>query len=451
MAGLWTARVLANRFAHVQIVERDVLPSGPEHRPGVPQSHQVHVLLMRGAEVMERLFPGITDELLDAGAVRFDLTGDSRTKMRGQWLEPFESGMTGLGVSRVLLESTIRRRLRDEPHIDFVDGAEVTGLQLAQPGSPQIGGVTLRRKSGDREAAETLTADFVVDASGRNSRTPQWLADLGYPVAETKIVTSFLGYACRRYRPGPHFGRDWQMMVVAAQPPHNPRSGILFPEENGTLMVMLGGANKDYPPTDEAGFLDFAHSLDLEFGQTVAEAKPIAPARGYRQTENRLNAYDQLERWPQRFVVLGDAYCAFNPIYGQGMTLAALSAMTLDEHLAQVEDGVLTLDNVAKPFQQALAQVAAPAWEMATGADEMWPLAEGGREGLPVQLSRWFNHQLGAAMPHDRVIHQTFMEVAQLTKPPGALVAPGILWRILRSRLRDGWGESAGEPVMVER
>ena len=448
MAGLWAARVLANRFGSVQIVERDVLPEGAEHRPGVPQSHQVHVLLMRGAEIMGEFFPGIIDDLVEQGAVRFDLTGESRTKMSGHWIDPFDSGMMGLGVSRVLLESTLRRHLQRHDRVTFVDGARRWwGWQNQRAGASTACGYAAKPSATPSTRSTPIL--WWTPAGAAPTRRSGW-ASSATPRPKQKLSLPSSATPVAAIDPAPALGAIGRMMVVAAQPPYQPRSGILFPEENGTMMVMLGGANKDYPPTNEAGFLDFARSLDAEFGQTVADAEPITSIRGYRRTENRLNGYDKLTRWPQRFVVLGDAYCALNPIYGQGMTLAALSATTLDEHLAGVESGDCTLDEVAQPFQRALAKTAAPAWEMATGADEMWPLTEGGREGLLVRFSRWYNHQLGAAMPHDRVIHKTFIEVSQLTKPTQALLAPGILWRILRSRVRNrSEPASTEEPVAV--
>jgi 2-polyprenyl-6-methoxyphenol hydroxylase-like FAD-dependent oxidoreductase len=110
--------------------------------------------------------------------------------------------------------------------------------------------------------------------------------------------------------------------------------GLLLPVEGDRWMVGLAGAGRDYPPTDEAGFLQFAASLRSPIiHDAIRHARPLSPIHGYRQTDNRWRHYDQAQRWPERLVVVGDAACTFNPIYGQGLTTAALAGVTLNQCL----------------------------------------------------------------------------------------------------------------------
>lgn len=434
VAGIWTARVLADHFARVIVVERDELPSGADHRPGVPQGRQYHIMLRRGLQIMEQLFPGIFDELKAAGAVQFDEIKEVRTRFRGHWLEQYESGSALLGASRVLLESILHRRLRHYPRVEFMDGTEVIGL-LGDESKRRVTGVRLRRRRGPNRGMEsTLRAAIVIDATGRNSRAPQWLADLGYPAPQETVIDPYLGYASRRYRKPQRTAGDWEMMGIMANPPEETRFGLILPEENNTWVVLLAGANKDYPPTDQGGFEAFARSLDRDFYRAISDAEPVSRIYGYRRTKNRWRHYEKLEPWPEGFAVVGDAFSAVNPIYGQGMTVSAMTAVALDAQLRET-DGNMT--GFAARFQKQVARVTKPVWLLTTGADLAWPGTEGGSgKSLVDRLTYWYTDLVMDAVPYDDRVRRAFIDVNHLVLPATALFAPGILWRVARHALR---------------
>lgn len=434
IAGLWTARVLADHFDEVLLLDRDHLPEGPELRPGTPQARQYHILLLRGLHLLRKLFPGAEEELIAAGAVPFDLTNDVKVQVRGRWLRQFPSDERLLSCSRLLLEATLRRHLRSSPRVRFAEGVEVQGL-IAGPGAAAVTGVTVVRRAGESGTAETpeqLYGDLVVDALGRRSPTPEWLAALGYPSPEETAVDSFLGYVTRRYHRPEHFDPGWRMMLITATAPHSPRGGLIFPEENDTWVIMMAGANKEYPPTDEVGFNEFARSIDPEFYAALQAAEPISKPYGYRGTESRWRHYEKLSRWPERFVVLGDAFCGFNPVYGQGMTVAALSAVALGDEIARAGG---QLDGVAQRAERAFAKVTQGAWLLATGADLQWPetVGDAGGNGPVDRLARWYLDKLLDNLGNDETVRQAFNEVNQLVKPAAALFAPNIAWRVFRA------------------
>jgi len=430
VAGLWTARVLADHFDRVLVLERDRLPESAAPRPGAPQSQQYHILLRRGLQILHDLFPGMEEELIAAGAVRFDMTRDVKVRSRGSWLPQFTSGQHLVSCSRVLLEAAMRRRLRQDARIQFRDGVEVTGL-TADATRATVTGVTCRqREAPDGAADEHLTAALVVDALGRRSPTPAWLVELGYAPPEETVVNSFLGYVTRRYRQPAHFQADWRMLLLMATPPHSPRGGLIFPEENGVWVVMMAGANKEYPPTDEEGFAAFAQSLGPEFAGAVAAAEPISKPIGYRGTESRWRHYERLARWPERYVVLGDAFCGFNPVYGQGMTVAALAAVALGDLLRQ-NNG--ELDGIATRALAAVSEVTAGAWLLTTGADFQWPATVGGDRsgGLGERVGRWYIDKVLNAINTDQQVRMAFNDVNQLVKPVSSLFAPRVFWRVM--------------------
>lgn len=442
MAGIWTARVLANHFTRVTIVERDQLSAQAEHRPGVPQDRQYHILLRRGLQIMEELFPGAERELLEAGAIQFDQINDVKTKFQGQWLPQYPSGEFLLACSRVLLETTLRERLRRYPQVEIRDGTEVTGL-VADEGRRRVTGVRTRRRRGPERGTESIIeADFIVDASGRNSRTPGWLASLGYPRPEETVINPHLGYVSRYYRQPEGHSTQWQMMYVLPNPPAGTRSGLIFPQEDKVWVVMMAGANKDYPPTDAAGFDAFARSIDPQFHRVLQAAEPLTSAYGYRRTANRWQHYESLARWPDGFAVVGDAFCGFNPVYGQGMTVAAMTAVALDEQLTRADH---TLEGLAQRFQTQVAEVTRPVWLLTTGADLAYPETEGAAEkqGLVERLAYWYTGKVTETVPYDEQVRRVFLDVNHLVRPATDLFMPGVLGRVLRHSLRSDTVQSA--------
>lgn len=427
LAGLWTARVLADHFAQVTILERDILPIDVASRAGVPQDKHVHVLLERGAQIMSQLFPGITDELLAAGANRIDLTENSRAKIRGQWLPQFKSGIITYACSRLLLESILRRRVAALPNVELCGGAQVLGLVA---NNNVVEGVRVRWKDGRAEGVET--AVFIVDASGRGSKLPAWLQEIGCDAPEETVIDVKLGYAGRRYKiptPAP----NWETMLIGVEPPHQSRAGLIYSEENGIWMVMLAGILEDYPPTDEADFLDFALDMEPEFHAAIQNAEPISNIIGYRRTENRLRHYEKLTRWPDRLVALGDAVCGFNPVYGQGMTVSAMAAVELGKMLAASGDNI---PGIAQSFQKKYPKIVEPAWLLATSADLEW-LGNKEATSLPEKFASWYMPKLLDTIPSDPLVHKTFIQVQNLIVPPTSLFQPNIAWRVLRHSLQN--------------
>lgn len=436
MAGLLAARVLSERFGRVTIVERDHFPENPGFRKGVPQSRHLHAFLMRGRVISERLFPGLEEELEDAGAALLDIAAD------GEWLTPagfsphFHSGLPLLMCSRDLLEWAVRKRVAALPGISFLQKTDVTGL-LPTPDGKGVAAVEVRSRDGgdDAKSEEPLRADLVVDASGRNSNASKWLEALGYAPPEETYINAHLGYASRVYERPERLDQGWKGIYVQAAPPEITRGGVLMPLEGNRWMVTLYGLGGDYPPTDEEGFVGFARSLRTPMlYEAIKDAEPISAISGYRDTANRRRHYEKLSRQPHNFLVTGDAACAFNPVYGQGMTTAALGAEALEECLRESEDGNLT--GLSKRFQKRLAKINAGPWLMATGEDFRVHGVEGGEATFATRLTHRYMDRVIALSLRDIELRQTFLEVFHMLKPPTALFGPGIALKVLRGTSR---------------
>ncbi len=276
IAGLLAARVLADHFEEVIVVERDSYPQEIAVRKGVPQARHVHTLLMRGQQILEQLFPGIEADLAEAGAPALEWTSDAWGWSASGWLPRFHSYLKTHTCSRELLEGTILRRMAAHTNIRFIENTDVIGL-LPDATRSGIAGVRVRARPGaEREAAEgrtagfptgrggveeELLADFVVDASGRESKSAEWLEGLGYPRPEDTTINAFLGYASRLYQRPANPRAEWKAVLIGAMPPRTLRGGVIYPIEGDRWLVTLSGRSKQYPPLDDAGFVEFAREF----------------------------------------------------------------------------------------------------------------------------------------------------------------------------------------------
>jgi len=258
MAGMLAARVLADFFEQVTVLERDALPDAAEFRPGVPQAKHLHALLPRGRRILEGYFPGITAEMLAAGAEMLDIANDVAWLTAYGWGTRFRSEFEGLSSTRDLLDSIVRSRLKQIPNVEVLQGCEVIGLVGEANG---VEGARLRLRGDKKDFVdEILWADLVVVTTGRHSAAPEWLKDLGFQEPEVDCIDAHVGYASRMFRRAHRPPIGWRSIFLQAAPPEGKRAGILFPVENNRWLVTLQGGDRDFPPTDDAGFLDFARS-----------------------------------------------------------------------------------------------------------------------------------------------------------------------------------------------
>jgi 2-polyprenyl-6-methoxyphenol hydroxylase-like FAD-dependent oxidoreductase len=386
IAGLTAARVLVDRFDRVTIVERDHLPASPEHRRGVPQTRHAHTLPLRAQEMLEQQFPGLSKELFSNGAVAINGGSEMAFFIAGKWHEVrHQASLISLACSRPLLDSTIYHRLRAHPRVSVIQEQEVIGLETDNR-RERVTGVRLRSRQGlFRKESGFLAADLVLDASGRMSHAPDWLAGLGFSPPRQTTVNAFAGYASRIYRRPAGFDTAWKTLYIRPTPPQGSRGGLIIPIEGNRWHVTLIGMAGDYPPTGDADFLEFARSLPVpQLYEAIREAEPLSKPSGYRWTQNRVNHYDKLPRYLEGFLVAGDAAYILNPVYAQGITAALLGSQALAQTIEAQRDQDDLL-GLASAFQSELRQAVASAWHLATREDRRWPATEVTKEVEPRQ------------------------------------------------------------------
>lgn len=418
IGGLAAARVLSRRYARVTVLDRDELPPTGVPRKGVPQGSHGHILLRSGLLTLDKLFPGILGELVEGGATAFDAGSQLCIHRYGLRWPAVHMGIEIVGMSRPMLESTIRRRVLAEPGVTVRSGAAVSALLGDR-----------HRITGVLVDGEPIAADLVVDATGRGARSDRWLADLGLPAPVQQEIKIGVAYTTRLYERKPGQIDPYQAALIMPDPPRDRRSGLIVPLEGNRWLVSVGGWHVDEVPADEAEFEAYAKALpDPLLAELIAQAEPITGIRTIRYPASRRRRFEELTDVPGGYVTVGDAFCSFNPIYGQGMTCAANAAVALGEAL-DAHAGATGPAWVRDYYARAARVVAVP-WQFAAGGDFVYPQTTGPRP-FGNTLMNWYVRRLSVASLRSADLSKLFFQVQQLMTPPGALFKPSVLARVL--------------------
>lgn len=425
LAGLLAARVLSDAYGRVTVIERDSLPDSPDNRNGVPQDRHTHGLLARGSQILGELFPGMLDEFEAAGAQVVRDYAEFPFAPSGQWLSPeMRPGEPSYLSTRPFLEHHVRVRVRALPNVEFVDECDAVGLVTTEDRDRVVGARIHRR---DREGGEErLDADLVVDAMGRAARTPAWLADLGYKRPQEEQLPLRVTYATQRLRLRPGALKE-KSIIVGAEPGRPFGAGLVRQEDDVWLLTIYGCVGHQPPADAEARLELLAECMPAHVVSAIREAEQLAETATFRYPANRRRRYDKLRSFPAGLLVVGDALCSFNPIYGQGMTVAALQSLALRDCLLRGKH------DLARRFFRTAASPIGVAWQLAAGSDLALPELEAPRP-LSVRVLNSYVGRLQAAASTDAVLATQFIRVAFLLDPPARLFRPGIVLRVLTPR-----------------
>lgn len=436
MAGLLTARVLSEHFERVTLVERDVLPRDGDHRRGVPQGRHVHALLPQGSRILEELFPGIVADLSSAGAPLLDNLARLHFRVLGNLLSRQASQLEPAAVqaSRPFLEARVRSRVRNLPNVRILDGHDILEL-VGSPHKDRITGVRVVAREESAHVQRVICADLVVDAMGRAGRTPAWLERLGYPRPEEQRIQVDVSYTSLPVRLRPEsVGAD--LLLIGPQPGRLTGMG-LFAYEDDTWMFTVMGYGDAHPEPNWDSMLAVADRIAPPWAAAaLADAQQLGEIRVHHYPASVRRRYEGLARFPEGLLVTGDALCTFNPIYGQGMTVAAEEALALREALAHGDHAL------QRRFFRAAARHVDVAWDLSVGSDLALPEVAGQRSLQVRGINAYIGRLLGVAQ-HDPVVATQFLRVIGFLDSPSTLFHPRVLGRVLRGARRATWATLA--------
>ena len=415
----------AEHFRSVTVIERDLVPAEPLPRKGAPQGYHTHGLLARGRYVMEHWFPGFTDQLARQGAMIGDLGQAVSWLGHRNALRPVHTGLTGIVAPRPLVEHGLRQRLLTLRGVYLRDGCkaeEPVHIDTTQT----VEGIAIRNHDGQ---SELLEADLVIDARGRGAPVDRHLASWGYGAIPERKIEIGLGYVTRLYRRDP-VDLGGRLAIVVAGGPPSWRTGVIACHGPDRWTISIGGYFGDHPPMTHEGFLAFARTMPTpDIAAVVEQAEPMSDFMTFKYPSSRRRDFAAMNEFPKGYLPFADAICSFNPVYGQGMSVAAAQSLLLDAALSDGTDHTLALR-----FFRAADTIIDPAWNMSTGNDLWHPKVDAPRPLAARTINRYMTlaHRTAA---RDVQVSRMFLQVANLVAPPSRLFGWATLWRVARTNL----------------
>lgn len=430
LAGLLTARVLSDHFERVTIFERDPVNDYPESRRGQAQTCHLHGLLAQGFRIIKRMFPDLETRLAQGGAIVCDMGESMRWYHHDGYKIQFSSGLRGVSVSRVFLEWQIRKAVLALPNVILRAPCAVRGLVMNSERTQVLGVQVVSDVNEDQ--ATSIEADLVVDASGRGSSAGKWLEALGFERPAEEEIKVGVGYATRIYRRRSDDLVGAKLVMISPTPPIQKHMAFVFPVEGDRWIVSGGGWLGAHLPTDDSGYREFLRSLPVaDVFNVIQQAEPLSDIYTYKFPSSLRRRYEKLKRFPERFLVLGDAIASFNPIYGQGMTSAAMQVEVLDTVLGKRE----SLEGFWRPFFRRISKVVDIPWQIAGCEDFRYPETQG-RKPPMTDIINAYLAKVHRATHHDTVVYSQFLRVMNLMASPTSLLHPRIIHRVIGRSVR---------------
>ena len=424
MGGLMAAEVLSRFFEEVLVLEKDALPAQAEVRMGVPQGAHVHSLLVQGRRNLERMFPGLASELIDRGVVCSRGGLEFMTNDEAGWFPRRDIQLPLMLMSRPLLEGAVRDFLKRNARVTIRENTRVEGWTF--DGDILVGVVGSR---GD--AAETIPADFVVDATGRSGNSLSWLEAGGFgPIEETRLEIG-TGYASAVFKKPPNWHGAVDGLSISNRDPDT-KGGFLFSIENDCWLASLTGRFDQQPPGDPDKFMAFAQSLCVpDFYNWISKGERISPVKVYKAPISRWRRFEKLVRQPERLLPLGDALAHVNPIFGQGVTLASAHVMSLWNVLAERVACGGDLNGVARPYFEKVHSFTKTVWENLESVEYRYACTKGERP-VDIDMRIAYSRGLRKLVEDDAEVHRLMGGVAHLIHPLEAIRRPDIVARVMR-------------------
>lgn len=426
ISGLAAAGALADYFEEVVAIERDHFPVGATPRAGAPQGTQAHALLGGAMNHLEELFPGFRRDLVQAGAVPVNPGSEVLLEFPGT--DPFplrKWDWLVYSMTRPLIELTMRQRVEQKCNVSLRGGCHALEI-VGSPNGEQVTGVRCHTAT----ATETFSADLVVDASRHGGMTLSFLKSAGHPLPQETTIGVDIRYATALYALSPGALGGFKAIVSFPSAPESVHYGYLIPVQNNCWQLLLVGRGDDAPPADGDEFLAYAQKLRTPTVRNAMKgAKRLSQVARYGFPESRWRHFARLESFPRGLLPIGDAICCFNPVHGQGITVAVQEANALHRLLGlhgTQPDRFATLR--CAYLAQAEAIIETP-WVISAIPDFIYPQTRGER---PPDLEERLKFQgaLTRMSAHDADVYQLVTEVQHLRKPLSELNEPALVRRV---------------------
>lgn len=434
VGGLLATSILARHFRKVVVIERDQMPVSADPRDGAPQGYHPHSLLRRGQNTMEALYPGFTASLLSKGAVQFDQGMECEISIGGVRGVPFRAPYPTISMTRGLLELTLREQAANIPNVSFRYGANAEDLLVTEG---RVRGVRLRIA----DNFEEIAANFVLDASGRAAQSMKWLTAAGYTGPQETVVGLDFGYATAMFDIPSSFSEKWRLLFCLPKMGPAAVGGAIFEVEGRRWMCAIAGRGHLKPTNEPDAFVAYAkNSLDPRFHYWVSRAQRIGPVKTYRFAAGTRRRYEALTAHLEGFVAFGDALCSVNPVYGQGMSVAAMEA----DALGQVFAARNNTDGLWRDFYRDASACIDVPWQLALNLDLNYPETVYPRPA-GFSLVQWMSPWANSLALGDPILRAKIFEMMNLTDPKGAALSLGDL---LAAQWRR-WTGSAHAPTLA--
>ncbi len=426
ITGLFAARALSDFFKSVVVLDADMFGAGTTPRKAVPQGNHIHAILPPAYQALKELMPEVIEKLLAGGAHLFDGGRDIKWTHLGHWLVQGETGRTFIGATRPFFESHLRQHVESLDNVEILSGHRFLEWKIDSSHETVLGVLA----QGPREQVD-LDSELTVDARGSGSKLLKELITLGFDEPFTEVVEVDLTYTSCLFQ-APDFSPDWNLLLMDPDAPRKWTGGVIERVEADRWIVTQWGYFGARAPIDDVGFKDFAESLDEpNIADFLRLAEPVSECHQYRIPKCYLHRFDQLKRFPDRLVAMGDAVCKLNPIYGQGMTKAAKEGVFLWESLSKFRENGSDLSGFSGRFRKEMGNVGANwAWQLTSGSDLAYPQTKGKR---PFNLSfiNWYVGRLFARAETRLEVRKALMDAMALVNPPESIMQPHLILRAL--------------------
>lgn len=426
VSGLLIGRVLADYFDEVLLIDKESLDRGVEPRKAVPQGNHIHGILTPMVTALKWLLPGFVDDLVAAGANVFDSGAGTRFHIFGTQLRNGHTDQPLIGCTRPFFEHHLRQRVESLPNVQIRAGQRFERW-VTSDDQARVVGLEMTGAAG----TDKLAADLVVDARGRASALQKELSALGFDAARQEVIGIDLGYTSRLFE-APGFSPAWDLLIVNQSPPDIWINAVVQKVEGDRYIGTQVGYFGDHAPADDAGYMEFANRLPVqEFADFLQIAKPVTNYQRFGTRDCRMTRYEELDRFPANLLVVGDAVCSLNPVYGQGMTKAANEAVELHQSLAEHLGRNSSLDGFTDGFRKHLPSVGAEwAWKMTTAADLQFEQTVGDRSRSGRFMS-WYMKRLFLRATKNLHARKGIFDATMLVKPPQSLTTPRMVLHAL--------------------